>query len=1145
MRIITMWFAHARLCLLAAGCLLAGGSSPVFAAGVPELVVTNLAQLRHAVSRVWRGNAEIRIEGVICAVNPARHVLVLQDDSGAELLELDPAGCPGQAGQRVLLEGQNCQVTRTIYGVRLGRPPVVDNDGLHGMTEQSGALELPAGRTPLRLLWFNRNDLFGLELFQTGPGQARGRIADQALFRANGADPADNRAATFAPGLNYRCFEGSWTSLPDFNALVPVKTGTVTNFDLAVATRPDRVALEFSGLLEVPRAGRYTFWTVSDDGSQLFIGTPLPRLEVIGQPGVPTPRHWDSGTALPAATETAWVQLEGNASFVASHGPDLELELRTPAGPVPVRVLGGGDAPVALWRDNRLRVVGVAQRTLAPAGRPDTVRLMVAGAPGIELLSVRAEAWNMAPRKSIAAALAANSQLGAQGAVVRLAGQVRSVSAGRLGLADASGEASLETSNPPAEGSEIEVLAQWSESGTNVPPRALFWREPAGVPAARRELTTAEEVHRLKPEEARRQHPVRIRGVVTCDDPELFRGFFIQDATRGIFVSHRMSVGGDRPRMGELWEIEGRTGPGDFAPVIEAQKMTRLGLGRLPEPEHPTWDQLMTGSLDAQYVELQGIATATRGESMTLLLHGGTTEVRFSAGDRRDLSGFANALIRIRGTLRAVWDKASRQVRVGEVWIGNPAIGIDQAAPADPFKVPAKSVRELLLFDPQAATLQRVKVIGQFVAQRAGQCFALDGTNGWRFMPATTNALCPGDWVEVVGLPDLSGLSATLRAAVVRTTRRAVVPPAVALPADDLMEAYHDATRVTVQATLMEERQELGEQVLQMQSGYRVFLARLNNLAGRLPALAPGSRLTLTGVCAGQGPRSVSGQMDAFELLLGSPRDVAVLARPPWWSLQRLLAILGALLGVLALAAVWIALLHRRVEQRTAQLQREIRARQLVEQERLLEAERARIARDLHDDLGSSLTEIGVLAATGARAPMTEGRSPALYHAIAHKARGLIAAMDVIVWAVNPEENSVQSLADYLSAYVSEYLAVSGLACRFRIPVTLPPITLDGRTRHDLFLAVKETLHNVVRHAQATEAEFKLELTGSDLAITITDNGIGFDPATVREGHGLRNLTDRLRKLGGRYAVASLPRRGTVVTLYLPLPTQVPSGDPS
>jgi signal transduction histidine kinase len=172
----------------------------------------------------------------------------------------------------------------------------------------------------------------------------------------------------------------------------------------------------------------------------------------------------------------------------------------------------------------------------------------------------------------------------------------------------------------------------------------------------------------------------------------------------------------------------------------------------------------------------------------------------------------------------------------------------------------------------------------------------------------------------------------------------------------------------------------------------------------------------------------------------------------------------------------------------------------------------------------------------------------ALFRGIAAKARGLVTALDVIVWAVDPKDNSLESVADYLGDFAGEYLAHSGITCRFDIPVALPPIVLEGRLRHGLLLAVKETLNNVERHAQATEVEFRMAIADDQLEIVISDNGKGFDTKTKHRGNGLKNLPLRLAKLGGRYSIESSPGKGTMVTLGLrlsPPPATMPGSEPT
>ncbi len=155
--------------------------------------------------------------------------------------------------------------------------------------------------------------------------------------------------------------------------------------------------------------------------------------------------------------------------------------------------------------------------------------------------------------------------------------------------------------------------------------------------------------------------------------------------------------------------------------------------------------------------------------------------------------------------------------------------------------------------------------------------------------------------------------------------------------------------------------------------------------------------------------------------------------------------------------------------------------------------------------------------------------------AIGDKARTLVSALDVIVWAIDPRHNSLQSFADYLRSYTSEILSAANIASRFRIPIECNPVTLTGAARHCLFLAVKETLNNVIRHASATKVELQMGQFEDRLEIVIADNGRGFDWNTSRRGHGLANLKERLETLHGLCQIESQPGNGTTVKFTVPL----------
>lgn len=198
------------------------------------------------------------------------------------------------------------------------------------------------------------------------------------------------------------------------------------------------------------------------------------------------------------------------------------------------------------------------------------------------------------------------------------------------------------------------------------------------------------------------------------------------------------------------------------------------------------------------------------------------------------------------------------------------------------------------------------------------------------------------------------------------------------------------------------------------------------------------------------------------------------------------------------------------------------------------EAERARIARDLHDDLGASLTEISILSALAAEGGDETTMRPALDQ-LSHKAKVVVGALDEIVWAVNPREDTLRSLVDYLAAFAREFLDTAGIPLRTDIPRSVPDLPLDATARHGVFLAAREALNNLVKHSKATQARLAVLLERDELVIRIEDNGRGFSQEWEAKGYGVANLRERMMSCGGDCSIASVPGEGVTVTLTLPL----------
>lgn len=215
-----------------------------------------------------------------------------------------------------------------------------------------------------------------------------------------------------------------------------------------------------------------------------------------------------------------------------------------------------------------------------------------------------------------------------------------------------------------------------------------------------------------------------------------------------------------------------------------------------------------------------------------------------------------------------------------------------------------------------------------------------------------------------------------------------------------------------------------------------------------------------------------------------------------------------------------------------------------LEQTRVWNQERSRIARDMHDELGSCLTRISMLsnAAAGALAQSTEHhRADALQRItrVSDLSRSLVTSMDEIVWAINPLNDSLEEFATYLSHYVQELFSGSSVSCRLVLDDCLPPTAFKSRDRHQLFLVVKEALHNVLKHSGATSVTVAMEIKSGVLELTVSDNGRGIQTSPGgRTGNGMKNMTARVHQIGGTLAVESLPGQGTTIRMSIPLPDE-------
>ncbi len=205
-------------------------------------------------------------------------------------------------------------------------------------------------------------------------------------------------------------------------------------------------------------------------------------------------------------------------------------------------------------------------------------------------------------------------------------------------------------------------------------------------------------------------------------------------------------------------------------------------------------------------------------------------------------------------------------------------------------------------------------------------------------------------------------------------------------------------------------------------------------------------------------------------------------------------------------------------------------------EQRLLQRERARIARDIHDDLGMRVTQL-VLQGEVAQSelPPESGLHSQLIQ-MCDDARGTLRAMDEILWAINPRRDNLREFTTYVCRYAQTFLKDTPIRCTLDVEPELSAATFNLPLRRNLLLAVKEALNNAAKHSHATELVLCIRAQGQGLLVVVQDNGRGFDPVLASpDRNGLSNMTQRMKELGGSCHIKSQPGKGCSVELFMPL----------
>lgn len=679
------------------------------------------------------------------------------------------------------------------------------------------------------------------------------------------------------------------------------------------------------------------------------------------------------------------------------------------------------------------------------------------------------------------------------------------------------------------------TLASPQDIDTDLPEDSV----PAGLPAGVT-LTKVADVFQVPRDTDNLSFPVEIEGVVILTVQES-ASFFFHDGQMGIHVSQ---PGGARFNAGDRVRVIGRSRRGRYAPSIIPQKIIRLGEGEYPEPRPASFSQILSTSMDSQWVEVAGVVCAVSASPdkhyAILDLARDGTRLRTMVSSPLPLQPelLLDSEVRVRGVAAGRFNPHGQMI---EPWLrvpGNSWITVTRPGPADPFALPVRSVSRLLEFSLDYKPQHRVKVQGVVTRRFSDTTFFLrDEGHGLKVAARDPVVLQEGDRIEAAGFPFIENNEVVIQNAVSKKNGAAPLPAPVRSDVMALLNGSHASDLVIIQARLVDWGTDGPSTTLILEAGKRLFKGVLRQTNRSTNRVMPerDSLVDVTGIC-------VVGELEddlrnyqprSFLLLLATPADLRVLQSPPWWTAARLWRALLVTLALLAAGIGWVWALRRQVQRKRSVIEYQASHAAVLE-------ERSRIARDLHDTLEQGLTGLSLqfkaIETDLGSTPHPASSRLSLARHMLRQSRALArnAIRELRDEAVpTPQENLVQALGKAAAMWNH-----SG-ALTVKMHVTGDPHPLPPDVEHHLIGIGTEAMTNAVKHGRATTVRAEVRFEGALVRLCIKDNGVGFDtstiPAAAQGSFGLVGMRERAAEMGARINVQSQPGLGATITVEVSL----------
>jgi len=660
--------------------------------------------------------------------------------------------------------------------------------------------------------------------------------------------------------------------------------------------------------------------------------------------------------------------------------------------------------------------------------------------------------------------------------------------------------------------------------------------------AASGPLTRIAEIRQLSTAEASTAMPVHLNGLVLSTADPQGRALFLADEFASIYVLADQGVL-NAYRRGDQLEVSGVTDPGEFAPIVRAFSARKLGQGQIPDPKRVGYYEVVTGSLDGQWIELDGVVRrvippeAGVGISRVMVaVDGGVLPVR----TLNPLAETVQVDAEVRIQVICLYQFNQRRQVLSPVLQVPEEVPLLVTKPAseNPFDAPIRPADSLMQFAADTPVGHRVHVRGIVThAQPGGTVWIRDATSGLRLLTRQKQDIKIGDEIDVLGFPAYGSFTPVLEDAVYRKTGK-VEPPRPVVIASTTEAAEHEDDLVQIEAAMLTDLQPVLDGVsLNLSAAGQGFKALLKLGEGEVGNFncRPGSKVRVTGICllSHEEPRPLMGiwQPQSFQLLIRTTDDVAILTEPPWWTTQRLTYVLAVAFGCLLLITGMIMLGTRR------RLQEQALRRAMAETEfSAILNERNRVAREIHDTLAQGL------AATAVHLRLAKKQNDDVTSRNHH----LDVAQQLVSESLEEARNSIWNTRSQILETNDLPGALQGILGQMVDGTDLKSsVEVKGRARrlapvieNNLLRIGQEAITNAVRHAQASHINVNLDFGERIFQFDVKDDGKGFDlnqPPRQSGGFGLLGMRERAREMKASLDVKSAPGHGTEIKLTLPL----------